>query len=110
VKTRNAYETYRKTGYNKTFFEAHREELTIHEAAKEAFGELGVRKLPKVKELSAKYSRLFAAFITKKKGKTLQCTKVSVTTDNPRLILLANPITVFIEHYKHSRAYFSPGR
>ena len=60
VKTRNPFEAYRKAGYSKRFFEAHREELTIHKAAKEAFNELGVGKLPKVKDLNAEYSRLFA--------------------------------------------------
>ena len=60
VKTRNTYEGYRKAGYSKKFFEAHREELTIHKAAKEAFDELGVGKLPKVKDLNAEYSRLLA--------------------------------------------------
>ena len=60
VKTRNTFEAYRKAGYSKRFFEAHWEELTIHKAAKEAFNELGVGKLPKVKDLNAEYSRLFA--------------------------------------------------
>ena len=60
VKTRNTYEAYRKAGYSKKFFEFHREELTIHRAAKEAFDELGVGKLPKVKDLNAEYSRLLA--------------------------------------------------
>lgn len=60
VKTRNTYEAYRKAGYSKKFFEAHREELIIHKAAKEAFDELGVGKLPKVKDLNAEYSRPLA--------------------------------------------------
>jgi len=60
VKTRNTYEAYRKAGYSKKFFEAHREELTIHKAAKKAFDELGVGKLPKVKDLNAEYSQLLA--------------------------------------------------
>ena len=37
-----------------------REELTLHKAAKQAFDELGVKKLPKVKELNAEYAELFA--------------------------------------------------
>ena len=60
VETRKTFEAYRKAGYSKRFFEAHWEELTIHKAAKEAFNELGVGKLPKVKDLNAEYSRLFA--------------------------------------------------
>ena len=50
--TRATYEAYRKAGYSKKFFEAHREELTIHKAAKKAFDELGVKKIPRVKELN----------------------------------------------------------
>ena len=48
------------TGYSKKFFEAHREELTLHKAAKQAFDELGVKKLPKVKELNAEYADLLS--------------------------------------------------
>ena len=37
AKTRETYVAYRKAGYSRKFFEAHREELTLHKAAKEAF-------------------------------------------------------------------------
>jgi len=59
-KTRSTYEAYRKAGYSKKFFEAHREELTLHKAAKQAFDELGVRKIPKVKDLSAEYADILS--------------------------------------------------
>ena len=59
-KTRNTYEAYRKAGYSKKFFEAHREEITLHKAAKQAFDELGVKKIPKVKDLNAEYAELMA--------------------------------------------------
>ena len=59
-KTRSTYEAYRKAGYSKKFFEAHREELTLHKAAKEAFDELGMKRLPKVKELNAEYAELLS--------------------------------------------------
>ena len=55
---------YRKSGYSKKFLEAHREEITLHKAAKAAFDEAGLQKLPKVKELNAEYS----ALLTKKKA------------------------------------------
>ena len=58
-KTRPIYEEYRKPVTAKSFLEAHREEIEIHKAAKAAFDELGVRKLPKVKELSKEYARFF---------------------------------------------------
>ena len=59
-KTRATYEEYRKAGYSKKFLEAHREEITIHKAAKAAFDELGVRKLPRVKDLSIEYAEVLA--------------------------------------------------
>jgi len=59
-KTRSTYEAYRKAGYSRKFFEAHREEITLHKAAKQAFDELGVQKIPKVKELSAEYAELLS--------------------------------------------------
>lgn len=60
-KTRATYEEYRKAGYSKKFLEAHREEITIHKAAKTAFDELGVKKLPRVKDLSIEYAEVLAA-------------------------------------------------
>ena len=59
-KTRSTYEEYRKAGYSKKFFEAHREEITLHKAAKQAFDELGVKKIPKVKDLNSEYAELMA--------------------------------------------------
>ena len=64
AKTRPAYDAYRKSGYSKKFLEAHREEITLHKAAKAAFDEAGLQKLPKVKELDAE----FAELLTKKKA------------------------------------------
>ena len=63
AKTREVYTAYRKAGYSKAFLEAHREEITLHKAAKAAFDEAGLQKLPKVKELDAE----FAELLTKKK-------------------------------------------
>ena len=64
AKTREVYAAYRKTGYSKVFLETHREEITLHKAAKAAFDEAGLQKLPKVKELDAEFSEL----LTKKKA------------------------------------------
>ena len=60
-KTRSTYEEYRKVGYSKKFLEAHREEITLRKAAKAAFDELGVKKLPKVKKLSIEYAEVLTA-------------------------------------------------
>ena len=64
AKTRSAYDAYRKSGYSKKFLDAHREEITLHKAAKAAFDEAGLQKLPKVKELDAEFVEL----LTKKKA------------------------------------------
>ena len=64
AKTRDVYAAYRKAGYSKTFLEAHREEITLHKAAKAAFDEAEMQKLPNVKELDAE----FAELLTKKKA------------------------------------------
>jgi arsenate reductase-like glutaredoxin family protein len=60
AKTKDVYVAYRKAGYSKAFFEAHREEITLHKAAKQAFSELGVEKLPTVKQLNEEYAELLA--------------------------------------------------
>ena len=64
AKTYEVYTAYRKAGYSKAFLEAHREEITLHKAAKAAFDEAGLQKLPKVKALDAE----FAELLTKKKA------------------------------------------
>ncbi|GMQ61478.1 relaxase/mobilization nuclease domain-containing protein [Vallitalea sp. AN17-2] len=60
AKTRDVYTAYRKAGYSQKFFEEHRAELTLHKAAKAAFEELGVKKLPTVKTLQAEYADLLS--------------------------------------------------
>ena len=60
VKTKDVYADYRKSGYSKKFLEEHRQEILLHKAAKSAFDELGVKKLPKVKELNAEYAEVLA--------------------------------------------------
>ena len=63
ARTRPVYDAYRKAGYSKSFLDAHREEITLHKAAKAAFDEAGLKKLPKAKDLSSEY----AALLKKKK-------------------------------------------
>lgn len=60
AKTKEVYTAYRKAGYSKKFFEAHREEITIHKAAKDAFSSLPCKKIPKVKELNMEYAEVLA--------------------------------------------------
>ena len=58
ARTRPVYDAYRKAGYSKKFLGAHREEITLHKAAKTAFDEAGLKKLPKAKDLSIEYAEL----------------------------------------------------
>ena len=58
AKTRETYVAYRKAGYSKKFREEHEQEILLHQAAKNAFDEMGVKKLPKVKDLQAEYAKL----------------------------------------------------
>ena len=51
------YVAYRKAGYSKKFREEHEEAILLHQAAKNAFDEMGVKKLPKVKELQTEYAK-----------------------------------------------------
>lgn len=59
-KTRDTYIAYRKSGYSKKFYEAHRDEITLHKAAKEAFSKLPDGKIPKVKDLNEEFARLLS--------------------------------------------------
>lgn len=56
-KTREIYAQYRKSGYSKKFFEEHREEITIHKAAKDAFSKIE-GNIPKIKDLNEEYGRV----------------------------------------------------
>ena len=58
AKTRETYVAYRKAGYSRKFREEHEEEILLHQAAKNAFDEMDVKKLPKVKELQTEYAKL----------------------------------------------------
>lgn len=58
AKTREVYVAYRKAGYSKKFLEEHEADILLHKAAKQAFTELGVKKLPTVKSLQAEYAVL----------------------------------------------------
>ena len=60
AKTRDTYIAYRKSGYSKRFNEAHRDEIILHKAAKEAFSKLPDGKIPKVKELNEEFARLLS--------------------------------------------------
>ncbi|MEA5026962.1 MAG: relaxase/mobilization nuclease domain-containing protein [Erysipelotrichaceae bacterium] len=58
--TRNTYAAYRNAKRPSEFYEQHREYIEMHLAAKRAFDELGVKKLPSVAHLNAEFSELSA--------------------------------------------------
>lgn len=57
-KTRQTYVDYRKAGYSKKFRAEHETDILLHQAAKKAFDELGLSRLPTVKSLRAEYALL----------------------------------------------------
>jgi hypothetical protein len=59
-KTREVYVAYRKAGYSKKFLAEHESDILLHKAAKKAFDELGVKKLPTVKSLQTEYAEKLA--------------------------------------------------
>ena len=58
AKTRDIYAAYRKAGYSRKYYDAHESDILIHKAAKKAFDDLALKKLPTVKSLQAEYSDL----------------------------------------------------
>ncbi|MGM9625958.1 MAG: relaxase/mobilization nuclease domain-containing protein [Eubacteriales bacterium] len=63
-KTRDIYAAYCKSGYSKKYLAKHESDILIHKAAKKAFDELGIGKLPTVRSLQNEYAEL----LTQKKA------------------------------------------
>ena len=57
-KTRQTYIDYRKAGYSKKFKAEHETDIMLHQAAKRAFDELGLTKIPTIKSLRTEYALL----------------------------------------------------
>ena len=66
------FEAYKRSGYSRRFFEANREQLQLHKAAKEFFNTKNITKFPKMKELSDEYDRI----LTEKKREYAEYKKV----------------------------------
>ena len=60
MKTRDVYVAYRKAGYSKKFLAEHESEILLHKAAKQAFDELKIEKLPTIRNLQNEYAQLEA--------------------------------------------------
>lgn len=97
AKTRDVYAAYRKSGYSKKFLDDHREEITLHKAAKAAFDAANLKKLPKVKDLNAEYSTL----MTKKKSAYPEYRKAR--DEMQELLRAQKNIELFFEEEKNHR-------
>ena len=60
IKTREVYAAYRQSGYSKKFLAEHESEIALYKAAKKAFDELGLKKLPTIKTLRTEYAARLA--------------------------------------------------
>ena len=58
VKTREVFAAWRQSGWSKEFEAEYHQEILLHKAAKKAFDDAGLKKLPTVKSLSAEYQML----------------------------------------------------
>lgn len=58
LKTKEVFAAYRTSGYSKAFAATHEQELALRKAAKAAFDELGLQKLPTIKMLRSEYADL----------------------------------------------------
>ena len=97
ARTRPVYDAYRKAGYSKRFLEAHREEITLHKAAKAAFDEAGLKKLPKAKDLSIEYAELL------KKKKEAYPDYRKARDEMQELMKAQKNVEMFLQRKRHSR-------
>ena len=58
AKTKDIYVQYKKSGYSKKFFEAHREDIMKHKAAKDTFEKMRGQKIPSVRELNDEFQQV----------------------------------------------------
>ena len=81
MKTREVYDGYRKSGYSWAYYAEHESEILLHKAAKKAFDEWNLRKLPTVKNLNAEYTDLV------KQKKTLYAEYSAVRSEMRELLI-----------------------
>ena len=60
LRTRETFRAYKASGYSKRYLAKHEQDILLHRAAKKAFNDLGLKKLPTVKALQAEYASLLA--------------------------------------------------
>lgn len=82
---------YCKSGYSKKFYEAHRDEIILHKAAKEAFSKLPNGKIPNVKDPNEEFARLLSekkqlTVSTKKLKKRCRIIRLQSKMWNPSML------------------------
>ena len=60
LRTRETFRAYKASGYSKRYLAEHEQEILLHRAAKKAFNDRGLKKLPTVKALQDEYAALLA--------------------------------------------------
>ncbi len=58
MRTHEVYDGYKKSGYSMAYYTEHEGEILLYKAARKAFDEWNLRKLPTVKSLNAEYMDL----------------------------------------------------
>ena len=81
MRTREVYDCYRKSGYSRAYYTEHEGEILLHKAARKAFDEWNLRKLPTVKNLNAEYTDLV------KQKKTLYAEYSAVRSEMRELLI-----------------------
>ena len=91
ARTRDTYTAYRKAGYSAKFRSEHEADILLHQAAKWAFNELNVKKLPKMKDLQAEYAALLAekktAYVELRKARDEARELLTVKANVDRILL-----------------------
>ena len=64
IKTNDIWKEYKASGYSKKYYSAHEGEIILHKSAKKGVDELGVKKLPSLKEINQE----FGMFLAEKKA------------------------------------------
>ena len=60
AKTADVYTAYRKSGYSRSFYKEHADEIEMHKDARTSFQQMQMDKLPRMKDLRADYAKILA--------------------------------------------------
>ena len=99
IKTKDVYIGYRKSGYSKKYLAEHEADIMIHKAAKTAFDELKLDKLPAIKRLNAEYAEL----LSRKKSDYTEYSELRKEVREMQLHKQNYEYILGIENYKNNR-------